>query len=318
MTTQTPRRPAIPPIVGILIGITAVSFAAIFIRYASLGGAPALAIAAWRMLLASLILALPASFRAKSELRALNRRLALLAVLAGVFLAAHFATWISSLQLTSVASSAALVSTYPLFAAIASSLWLKERLRPIGWVGVGVAVIGSAVIAFGDVSGGTANSVLGDMLALAGAVTGAGYFLLGRSVRQSLSLLAYISLSYSTAAIVLLVVAFATGTPLLGYSPTVYVMLLLLAVVPQLVGHSAFNWALGYLSATFVAVTVVGEPIGATILAFALFGERPGVATIVGGAMILVGIVLVSRAELAGRSHLTPAEVEVVADAGMG
>ncbi|MFN8471845.1 MAG: DMT family transporter [Anaerolineae bacterium] len=318
MNTQTSQRPAIPPIVGIIIGIIAVSFAAIFVRYASLGGAPALAIAAWRMILASLILALPASFRAKGELRALDRRVAFLAVLSGIFLAVHFATWITSLQLTSIASSAALVSTYPLFAAIASTLWLKERLQLIGWVGVIVAVVGSAVIALGDVSGGTANSVLGDMLALAAAVAGAGYFLLGRSVRQSLSLLAYISLSYSTAAIVLLVVALVTQTPLLGYSPAVYFMLLLLAIVPQLIGHSAFNWALGYLSATFVTVTVVGEPIGATILAFVLFGERPGVATIVGGAMILVGIVLVSRAELGARRQLTPVEVEAASDAGVG
>lgn len=318
MTNQTSQRPAIPPIVGILIGITAVSFAAIFIRYASLDGAPALAIGAWRMILASLILALPASFRAKGELRTLNRRAALLAVLSGVFLAAHVATWISSLQLTSVAASAALVSTYPLFVAIVSSVWLRERLLPMGWVGVVVAVVGSAVIAFGDVSGGTVNSLLGDMLALAGAVAGAGYYLLGRSVRQSLSLLAYISLSYATAAVVLLVVALATGTPLLGYSPNVYLMLLLLAIVPQLIGHSAFNWALGYLSATFVAVTVVGEPIGATILAFALFGERPGIATIVGGAMILVGIVLVSRAELSVHRQITPIEAEAAADAGVG
>ncbi len=318
MSTQTPQRPAVPPIVGILIGIVAVSFAAIFIRYASMDGAPALAIAAWRMILASLILALPASFRARGELWSLDRRVALLSVLAGVFLAGHFATWISSLQFTSVASSAALVSTYPLFAAIVSTLWLKERLRPIAWVGVIVAVVGSAVIAFGDASGGAANSLLGDTLALAGAVLGAGYFLLGRSVRQSLSLLAYISLSYSTAAVVLLLVAFATGTPLLGYSSSVYLMLLLLAIVPQLIGHSAFNWALGYLSATFVSVTVVGEPIGATILALLLFGERPGVATIIGGAMILVGIVLVSRAELSSRGRLTPVEAEAAADAGVG
>ncbi len=318
MNTQTPQRPAVSPIVGILIGIVAVSFAAIFIRYASLGGAPALAIAAWRMILASLILALPSSVRARRELRALDRRIVVLAVLSGVFLAGHFATWISSLQLTSVASSAALVSMYPLFAAIASMLWLKERLRPVGWVGVVVAVAGSAVIAFGDASGGAANSLLGDMLALAGAVLGAGYFLLGRAVRQRLSLLAYISLSYTTAAVVLLVVALASGTPILGYSSTVYVVLLLLAIVPQVIGHSAFNWALGYLSATFVSVTVVGEPIGATLLAFLLFGERPGVATIVGGAMILLGIVLVSRAELSGRQPMTPVEAEAAADAGVG
>ncbi len=290
-------RPPIPPVLGILIGVVAVSFAAIFIRYASAAGAPALAIAAWRLSLASLLLVGPAWVQAREELSGLTRRETVLGLLSGAFLAAHFATWISSLELTSVASSVALVTMYPLFAAVASALWLRERLRPIGWAGVVLSVVGSILVALTDAGAAGRDSLLGDGLALAGAVTGAGYFLVGRQLRRRLSLLAYISLTYGTAAVVLVLVALAARVPLFGYSPTVYGLFFLLAAVPQLVGHSSFNWALRYLSATFVTVTVVGEPIGATIWAFLLFGERPGGLKALAGALILVGIVLTSRGE---------------------
>jgi drug/metabolite transporter (DMT)-like permease len=297
-STITPiQSPAIPPILGILIGVIAVSFAAVFIRYASAGGAPALAIAAWRLSLATLILAIPAWFQTRDELRGLTRRDLGLALLSGTFLAGHFATWISSLELTSVASSVALVTMYPLFAAVVSALWLGERLQWIGWVGVVLSVIGSVIVAFADVGAGGNDSLLGNGLALAGAVTGAGYFLVGRRLRAKLSLIAYITLTYGTAAVVLIIVALVARVPLFGYSPTVYLMFLLLAAVPQLIGHSSFNWALRYLSATFVTVTVVGEPIGASILAVVLFGERPGWIKVAAGALILIGIVLTSRAE---------------------
>ena len=300
MNHPTPR-PPIPPVLGILIGVVAVSFAAIFIRYASAEGAPALAIAAWRLTLASLLLVGPAWFQARGELGGLTRRETLLGLLSGTFLAAHFATWISSLELTSVASSVALVTMYPLFAAVASALWLRERLRPIGWAGVALSVVGSILVALTDAGAGGRDSLLGDGLALAGAATGAGYFLLGRQLRRRLSLVAYISLTYGTAAVVLLLVALVARVPLVGYSPTAYGLFFLLAAVPQLVGHTSFNWALRYLSATFVTVTVVGEPIGATVWALLLFNERPSGLKLLAGALILVGIVLTSRGEDRGR-----------------
>lgn len=294
---RSATRPPVSPYLAIFIGVIAVSFAAIFIRYASLAGAPALAIAAWRLTFASLLLGLPAWTTARGEMSRLPRRALALGVLSGVFLAAHFASWISSLELTSVASSVALVTMYPLFAAVASTLFLHERLPALGWVGVLLSVVGSVMIAFSDAASGAPESLAGDALALLGAITGAGYFLLGRALRPKLSLVAYISLTYGVAAVTLVVLALALRVPLLGYSPTVYGLLLLLAVVPQLIGHTSFNYALRYVSATFVTVTVVGEPVGAAILAALFFGERPGPTRLLGMALILSGVVLVSRAE---------------------
>jgi len=291
-------QPAISPVLGILIGIVAVSFASIFIRFASAGGASGLAIAAWRLSLASLLLAVPAWFRVRDELASLGRRDLALALLSGTFLAGHFATWITSLELTSVASSVALVTMYPLFAAVVSTFLLGERPHSLAWAGVLLSVLGSVTVAFTDVSGGTGPAPLvGDALALAGAVTGAGYFLVGRTLRRKLSLIAYVTLTYGTAAVVLILVALIARVQLIGFGPPVYLMLILLAVVPQLIGHSSFNWALRYLSATFVTVTIVGEPLGATLLAFLVFGERPGWLKALGGLLILLGILLVSRAE---------------------
>ncbi len=289
--------PPVSPYVAIVVGIIAVSFAAIFIRYANLAGAPALAIAAWRLTIAALLLAGPAWVSSRGEMAALTRRDLGLAVLSGVLLAAHFASWISSLEYTSVASSVALVTMYPLFAAVASTVFLRERLPLVGWIGVAVSVFGSVIIAFSDANSGMPHSLFGDALALLGAATGAGYFLVGRTLRQKLSLLSYVTLTYGTAAVSLIGLALALRVPLLGYSPAVYGLFILLAAVPQLIGHTSFNYALRYLSATFVTVTVVGEPIGATILAVVFFGERPGPVKLLGIALILVGIVLVTRAE---------------------
>lgn len=275
----------------------AISCGSIIIRFTSAAGGPPLAIAAWRMTFATLLLAGPAWFTARDEFRRLTRTDLWLALIAGVFLAAHFATWITSLSLTSVASSVALVSTYPLFAALLSVFFLKERPAPIGWLGLAITMIGSVLIALADTSGGSADSLLGDALALTGGAMGAGYFLIGRRLRAKLSLLTYITLTYGAAALVLIAIALVANTPLVGYPPSVYALFLLLAIVPQLIGHSAFNWALRYLSATFVTVTIVGEPIGATLLALLLFGEQPTWLKIAAIALILVGIVMTSRSE---------------------
>lgn len=294
---RSATRPPVSPYLAIFIGVIAVSFAAIFIRYANMAGAPALAIAAWRLTIAALLLTGPAWASARGEMAALTRRDLGLAALSGVLLAAHFASWISSLEFTSVASSVALVTMYPLFAAVASALFLHERLPLVGWIGVVVSVFGSVIIAFSDANSGMPDSLVGDALALLGAATGAGYFLIGRALRQKLSLLSYVTLTYGTAAVALIGLALALRVPLLGYSPAVYGLFFLLAAVPQLIGHTSFNYALRYVSATFVTVTVVGEPIGATILAVVFFDERPGPVKFLGIALILVGIVLVTRAE---------------------
>jgi drug/metabolite transporter (DMT)-like permease len=288
-------KPTIRPYLGLAMGIVAVSFASIFIRLAE---APPLVIAASRLTIASLILAPAALIRARDELRALNRGDLGLALLSGLFLGLHFATWISSLEYTSVASSVVFVDTSPLFVGLASHLLLKERVSRQMSAGIAVAVLGGIIIGYGDFGLG-ARELFGDFLALAGAMAVSGYFLVGRKLRRKLSLLSYIFLVYATAAAFLVVLCLVTGHTFSGYSWQTYLMFLLLAVVPQIIGHSSFNWALKYLPATFVGVGTLGEPIGSTVLAYFILNEAPTLAKIGGGALILAGIYLSSRAESA-------------------
>ena len=301
-------QPAIPPALGILIGILAVSAASIFIRLAQ-REAPSLVIAAYRLTIASLILAPLAWLRYRPELRTLTRREIALAGLSGLFLGLHFATWITSLAYTTVASSVVLVSTAPLLVGALSPLVLRESPRRALWLGLIVALAGAALIGLSDTCALAAGRVacpplaeflrgrafVGDALAFGGAVSGAGYFLIGRKLRARLSLIPYITLVYGTAAAFLLAAMVAAGHSPTGYSPQTYLWFLLLALVPQLLGHSAFNWALRYLPATFVTLTTLGEPIGSTVLAYFLLRETPGPLKLLGGGLILLGIALASR-----------------------
>ena len=284
-------RPSVSPLAGIVIGIAAVSSASILIRFAQ-REAPSLVIAAARLTLASLILVPLAWTRYRGEYHRLTRRDTWLVILSGIFLALHFATWISSLGYTTVASSTVLVSTSPLFVAIMAWLFLREKIGPAVIAGLAVTLAGSIIIALTDRTGAMHNALLGDLLAFAGAVAVAGYLLIGRRLRARLSLIPYIAAVYGTAAVVLLAMVLVTRERVFGYSHTTYLWLLLLALVPQLLGHSSFNWALAHLPATFVAVATLGEPIGSTILAYIILGEMPTPIKILGAGLILVGIVV--------------------------
>jgi len=286
-------KPTISPYLVITIGIVAVSFASIFIRLAE---APSLVIAASRLTIASLILAPVAFVRGREELRALTRGDLQLALLSGLFLGLHFATWISSLEYTSVASSVVFVSTSPMFVGLASHFLLKERVSRRMFAGIAVSVLGGSIIGFGGFGLG-ARELFGDLLALAGAVAVSGYLLVGRKLRRHLSLLSYVFLVYATAAVFLVAVCLAMGHTFSGYPRQTYLMFLLLAAVPQIIGHSSYNWALKYLPATFVGVGTLGEPIGSTILAYFILQETPTLAEIGGGVLILAGIYISSRAE---------------------
>jgi drug/metabolite transporter (DMT)-like permease len=285
------------PYLVLAIGILAVSSSAILITFARAQGVPAVAIAAWRLTLASLLLAPIILTRGPAEWRQLSRLDLALAVLSGIFLAFHFAFWISSLDYTSVMSSIVLVNTNPFFVGLASVFLFQESLRRWTVVGILIAAVGGALVGLTDMGQGSSQSLQGDALALAGAVAVSGYLLIGRRLRRQLSLFAYIGLVYSTAAVVLLALAALMGTPLLNYSPLGYLLIILLAVGPQLIGHSSYNWALKYVSATFVTVAILAEPIGATLLAIPLLDQIPPPIKIVGGALILAGIYLAARAE---------------------
>jgi drug/metabolite transporter (DMT)-like permease len=304
------KRPPISPILAIIFGILAVSTASIFIRFAQ-EEVPSLVIAAWRLTVASIILVPLAASKHKTELLALNRQGLLLALLSGIFLALHFATWITSLQYTSVASSVVLVSTIPLWVALLSPITIKEPIGKTVFIGLIFTLLGVVIIAISDTCTITMGRIscpnianfmqgkafLGDILAICGAIAGAGYLLIGRKLRANMSLISYISVVYGMAAFVLIILMFAAGLKLFGYPPQSYVWLILLAIIPQLIGHSTFNWALGYLSAAFVSITLLGEPIGSTILAYIVLQEKPGLIKLIGGGLILVGIYIASRSE---------------------
>ncbi|RPH58280.1 MAG: DMT family transporter, partial [Chloroflexi bacterium] len=292
-------------------GILAVSTASIFIRFAQ-QDAPSLVIAASRLALASLALAPFALLRHRDEMRRLTKTELTLGLLSGFFLALHFATWISSLEFTTIASSVVMVSTTPLWVALLSPLVLKESLTRSLIIGMVLTLIGGTIVGLSDAcqwtgSGGLAcpplgefvkgQAFLGNFLALAGAWMAAGYLLVGRRMRAKLSLIPYIFIVYGMAGLVLIVIMLAAGESPFGYQPITYLWLLALALIPQLLGHSTFNWALRYLPASFVAVTLLGEPIGSTILAYFLLREAPTPLKLAGAACILAGIYIASRRE---------------------
>jgi drug/metabolite transporter (DMT)-like permease len=284
------------PILG--LGILAVSTASVLIRLAQ---APSLSIGAWRMTLATLMLtpwALPA---ARREWPALASRDWLRIALAGLALAIHFAAWISSLAYTTVASSVILVSTNPIFVALASRHLLRERIGRGTILGIALAIAGTALVSYGDldVSG---RALMGDALALLGAMAASAYILLGRAVRAKLSTWAYVWPCYGLAGLLLLAACASAGQPLGGYGGRTWLILALLAAGPQVLGHSSFNWALAHFSPIFVTLAILGEPIGATLLAFAMLGETPAWTTLLGTIPILAGIYVAARDEANSRS----------------
>jgi drug/metabolite transporter (DMT)-like permease len=280
----------VTPSFVLLIGILAVSAASILIRNAQTT-APSLVIAFYRMAIASLVVVPVALRRHQDDLRKLQTTEWLLAAASGVFLALHFAAWVTSLEYTSVTSSVVLDATSPLWVAIGSWLLLRERLTYTVVCGLIVAVTGSLVIGMGDMmQGARSASLLGNSLALLGAFMVTGYWLIGRRVRGSLSLAPYVAIVYSMAAVVLLMMVGGARQSLTGYDTITYVWLVLLALLPQLIGHSSFNWALARLPAVFVAVATLGEPIGATVLAYFLLGETPTTIRMFGAALVLAGI----------------------------
>jgi drug/metabolite transporter (DMT)-like permease len=268
------------------IGIIAISTASILIK---LCDAPALIIATYRMTLASLMLLPFASYRkfwkgwSKNEIGWL--------ILSGILLAFHFAFWIASLKYTSVASSVVLVTTNPIFVGIGAFFFFKEPIPLNLILGIILSVLGSGLISFGDVTI-SGETLMGDGLALLGAIAASGYLLVGRKMRKGQDLLPYIFPVYSAAAIALIIFSLVFQKSFLGYSSSTYLFLLLLAIVPQLIGHTTFNWALKYLPASMVAIAILGEPIGSTILAYFILGEGLTILKVFGGISIFAGILI--------------------------
>lgn len=317
-------RHTVVPYLILLSGVLVASTAAIMIRLSQQAGMPSLTIAAGRLALATLILTPIVWTRAVHELRLARRRDVLLSIGSGLFLALHFAAWISSLEYTSVANSTALVTTNPIWVGLIS--WVVLRERP-GWrlmLGVALSIMGSLFLVVSGLSEAATlhyrNPTLGNVLALLGAVAVSGYLLIGRTLRQRLSVTAYIWIVYTTAAVVLLVCMFLSGQQFSGFSPLAYLLVLALALGPQLLGHTAFNWALGYLSATFVAVSILAEPIGSAVIAWFLlqeridFAQREGALQLAGFVLLLIGIYAAATSERRVMK-LVPSEPDTLTEA---
>ncbi len=272
--------------VMVAMAIVVVSFAAILIRLCTV---PTAIIAAYRLGFSSLIL-LP-FFVWKGRGCGVGLRQVGLCSVAGVFLALHFLFWIESLKLTTVANSVMLVTTSPVFAAVFAWAVLRERIGRKTLIAIALCIVGSLIIGTGGVDPGSEN-LRGNIFAVLGAAAFGAQFVIARSLRQTMGFLEYVFITYTAAAIILVGFALFRGHTFTGFEPVNYLWLLLLALGPQVFGHSTLNWALKYLPAPKVAVSVLGEPIGAAILAWVFFSEVPNYGLFVGGALILYGVYL--------------------------
>jgi drug/metabolite transporter (DMT)-like permease len=281
------------PYVLMALAVVCVSVGSILVRLAQ---APPLAVAFQRVSLAAAIVLPFAARDAAHSWPALPSRKRLLLVLAGVALALHFATWIASLSYTTVAASVLIVNTAPLFSLVFSRLFLAETPGPVVFRAGALAFVGAVLIAAGDWTGG-AGSLLGILLALAGAVMLAAYHVTGRGLREALPLRAYILAVWGTAAVTLAVMTLVGGVPVYAYPPRTLFLFLLLALIPTLAGHGLVNRVLRDLPAPTVGLFMLGEPVGAALMAWALFGEVPAALTLAGGALILVALAWIVSAE---------------------
>lgn len=276
----------------IIVGIVSISCSAIFIKFAS---APPIVTAFYRMLFTVIILTPFILIILGKDKRIMNLTVKIIinCSLSGVFLALHFAFWITSLNYTSITSSTVLVTLQPLFVVLGEYLIYRE---PIGYrsvIGVLVTVCGGIILGYGDISFGS-NVLLGDLFALTGSIFIACYILIGKNIRKQLDLLPYTYIVYLSASIVLFLGnAFITKNFLTGYPLTTWGWFVALAVVPNIMGQSIFSWALKHVKATVVSISILGEPVGATILTFIIWGQVPGMCQILGGILIIMGLVMI-------------------------
>lgn len=283
---------------GLAGGIVVVSTAAILIRMAQAEGVPSLAIAALRLGIASAVMIPFARMRARTEWHSLRARDVRLAWISGACLAIHFGTWITSLEYTSVASSTALVTTNPIWVGIGSMVLLRERLSTGTVAGIVFALSGAMVLLWTDAaasSGSRGDSILGNALALVGALSASAYLLIGRALRDRLALLNYVAMAYGVAALILLLATVANGDALLGHPAIAYVWIAALAIGPQLIGHTILNWSVRHLPATLVALSILGEPIGSSLLAMVFLNETVSALQLLAFVMILAGIFFAAR-----------------------
>ncbi|TET53833.1 MAG: DMT family transporter [Desulfobacteraceae bacterium] len=279
------------------VGIVAISFASIFIKFCD--DVPSIMIATYRLTISSIILLTIAKGRG-IRFTSFSKKQLLIGVLGGFFLSLHFSFWISSLKFTSVASSVVLVTTNPIFVGLFSYLLFREKQPPELILGIILSFSGSVILAIGDsglqgLSIQNPSFLLGDVLALLGAVMTSGYLMVGSKLREEMDVLSYISVVYTFSACFLLIASVSWGIPFTGYKASSYLYMALLAIVPQLIGHTAINWSLKHLKTSMVAITILGEPIGASILAYIIFHETIKSFQGIGIVLIFLAIIISSR-----------------------
>ena len=294
--TQDRRAPIV-----LALALLGVSLSGPLVR---LSHAHPLAIAAWRVAFSLVIIAVALVLTGQwRQWQRLSRREVGIAVGAGSMLALHFWSWNTSITLTSVAASVVLVNTQPVVVALLSVFWLREAPSRRQWIGIAIAMAGALIVASPDFGAGAATATahprawLGDMLALLGALTAAIYFVSGRRLRSALDLWAYVGIVYGACLVVLLVLIAVTNAPLAPQPSRELAIFAALALGPMLLGHTGLNWALKHSPAYVVNLTLLGEPIGATLIAAMLPGIRevPGPATFIGGAVVFAGVLLTAR-----------------------
>ncbi len=280
------------PEMGVVVGVISVSFAAIFVRFTE---APPLVVAFYRLLISVPFFAILALLKHRKEFKKIDKRTYIYCGLAGVFLAAHFVTWFTSLRYTSVASSLVLVTCHPIIIIIASRWLFKEKQSAKAIIGVGIAFIGCVIISGGDYAF-EGLAIYGDILAFLGALFMALYILTGRKVRKNISAITYIFLIYLSCLVTLSIGVLITKPPLTGYGTIDIMSFIGLAIICHSIGHGLFNWALAYVSPTFVSTTIIGEVAGSVVLAAIILKEIPTQWQVVGGIVTIIGIVYYNRA----------------------
>lgn len=279
------------PRIALIVAVTAVSFSSILIR---LSEAPSLVIASYRLGLASLLMITAACIKNElSQLQKMTKKEGAALILSGFFLYIHFATWITSLFYTTVATSVIIVDSSPLFVAVLSYVFLKETLTLKAIAGIVLSVFGAILI---GLSNPVEENVIGIFLAFLGAVGLAVYLVIGRDLRKKLDTFSYVSGAYSVSFVFLLITAVAFHQPLSGYSTKQYFIFFLLALVPSCLGHTLYNYCLKYLKAAVVSVAILGEPVGASLLAILFFREMPTLLIVAGGILVIGGIYMVVKA----------------------
>ncbi|HYP29477.1 MAG TPA: DMT family transporter [Blastocatellia bacterium] len=276
---------------AMLFAVLALAFSSIFITYLERAQVPPIAIAFYRMAIATALLLPAALALRRREMSLLTRRELALLLLAGFCLAVHFGAYITSLKYIPIATSVVLVNSHPLFVVLASYVFLGERPSRIHLIGTVTGLAGMLIIGREGLKN-VELALVGDALAILGALSVVGYFIVGRKVRARISLLGYVTPLYAVCSAFLLVWAVASGTRLYPYGPSEWLYFAALAVVPTILGHTVFNWAIKHVRPSTISLAFLGEPVVASVLAFFFFDQSPPLSTFVGGAVVLLGVYL--------------------------